>query len=89
MTDQHDINSPTDLELATTDQLVEELARRYDTGFVFLRKNETERYERQRMVLRGDMFACLGMADYLKDEISCRIVAADEEHETDGDDTGD
>lgn len=76
--------SPIDLELATDKELAEELMRRYDVGLMFLRKSQMEGIEHRTLMIFGDAYTCLGMADVLLDEIRMRIVAGD-----DLDDTGD
>lgn len=75
--------SPDTLELATTEELVAELTKRFDTGFLFLRRNEKPGVEHQSLLLTGDMYACLGMADHLHDEVRFRLAVHRDEIDLD------
>lgn len=73
-----DNTSPTALDLATTEDLVSELRRRFDTGFMFLRRDTQPGIENRAIFTVGDVYACLGMADQLHQEIRDRVLLVNE-----------
>jgi hypothetical protein len=77
-------NEVGDLELATTKELVDELMNRFDTGFIFLRADTTDKFERRIAVAHGCLFSCIGMADVLRDKLKAGVSEQIDEDGTDG-----